>query len=91
MLGTRSIEINRLISSSASPGIRISAILISDINNFKINYHELIIFEKSAHSISMKRFLVAKQGESKRLVKVSLKLVREIVFPVVIRDSKLKI
>ena len=40
----------------------------------------------------MKRFLVAKQGESKRLVKVSLKLVREIVFPVVFRDfSKIKI
>ena len=40
----------------------------------------------------MKPFLVAKQGESKRLVKVSLKLVREIVFPVVIRDfSKMKI
>ena len=40
----------------------------------------------------MKPFLVGKQCESKRLVKVSLKLVREIVFPVVIRDfSKIKI
>ena len=39
----------------------------------------------------MKRFLVAKQGQSKRLVKVSLKLVREIVFPVVLWDfSKIK-
>ena len=39
----------------------------------------------------MKHFLVGKQCESKRLVKVSLKLVREIVFPVVIRDfSKIK-
>ena len=35
----------------------------------------------------MKPFLVGKQGESKRLVKVSLKLVREIVFPVVISIS----
>ena len=39
----------------------------------------------------MKPFLAGKQCESKRLVKVSLKLVREIVFPVVIRDfSKIK-
>jgi len=38
----------------------------------------------------MKPFLVAKQGESKRLVKVSLKLVREIVFPVVLRDLQKK-
>ena len=60
-------------------------ILISDINIFEINYHDLSSFEKSAHSISMKPFLVGKQCESKRLVKVSLKLVREIVFPVAIR------
>ena len=38
----------------------------------------------------MKPFLVGKQCESKRLVKVSLKLVREIVFPVVIRFLKTK-
>ena len=81
-----------LVSSSASPGIRISAILISGNNIFENNYHDLSSFEKSAHSISMKPFLVDKQGVSKRLVKVSLKLVREIVFPVVLRDfSKMKI